>query len=182
MEKQSVRSLLGELTLTISITPETRKPEIRQTLFSFLEEEDFAVSFYWMIYGSDQNAHADAAQKIARPQLSLLVAVARIEYPRTWQNLPELFLAPLLSTLPHLANPPSLTPAASTLLINVLWTINALVKEWRTVRIAQGATVMQTLEQLFTEPLRQILDIWGESERNGEGYVTLEEAGRYAFK
>ncbi|KAL0242199.1 hypothetical protein I308_105828 [Cryptococcus tetragattii IND107] len=128
---------------------------------AFLEEEDFA---------------------IARPQLSLLVAVARIEYPRTWQNLPELFLAPLLSTLPHLANPPSLTPAASTLLINVLWTINALVKEWRTVRIAQGATVMQTLEQLFTEPLRQILDIWGESERNGEGYVTLEEAGRYAFK
>ncbi|KAE8540692.1 hypothetical protein D1P53_003056 [Cryptococcus gattii VGV] len=144
-----------------AITPETRKPEIRQMLFSFLEEEDFA---------------------IARPQLSLLVAVARIEYPRTWQNLPELFLAPLLSTLPHLANPPSLTPAASTLLINVLWTINALVKEWRTVRIAQGATVMQTLEQLFTEPLRQILDIWGESERNGEGYVTLEEAGRYAFK
>ncbi|XAO26843.1 hypothetical protein I312_105684 [Cryptococcus bacillisporus CA1280] len=132
-----------------------------QMLFSFLEEEDSA---------------------IARPQLSLLVAVARIEYPRTWQNLPELFLAPLLSTLPHLANPPSLTPAASTLLINVLWTINALVKEWRTVRIAQGATVMQTLEQLFTEPLRQILDIWGESERNGEGYVTLEEAGRYAFK
>ncbi|WVO24261.1 uncharacterized protein IAS62_005625 [Cryptococcus decagattii] len=132
-----------------------------QMLFSFLEEEDSA---------------------IARPQLSLLVAVARIEYPRTWQNLPELFLAPLFSTLPHLANPPSLTPAASTLLINVLWTINALVKEWRTVKIAQGATVMQTLEQLFTEPLRRILDIWGESEKNGEGYVTLEEAGRYAFK
>ncbi|KIR27025.1 hypothetical protein I307_04854 [Cryptococcus deuterogattii 99/473] len=144
-----------------AITPEARKPEIRQMLFSFLEEEDFA---------------------IARPQLSLLIAVARIEYPRTWQNLPELFLAPLLSTLPHLANPSLLTPAASTLLINVLWTINALVKEWRTVRIAQGATVMQTLEQLFTEPLRKILDIWGESERNGEGYVTLEEAGRYAFK
>ncbi|KIR32027.1 hypothetical protein I352_05656 [Cryptococcus deuterogattii MMRL2647] len=144
-----------------AITPEARKPEIRQMLFSFLKEEDFA---------------------IARPQLSLLIAVARIEYPRTWQNLPELFLAPLLSTLPHLANPSLLTPAASTLLINVLWTINALVKEWRTVRIAQGATVMQTLEQLFTEPLRKILDIWGESERNGEGYVTLEEAGRYAFK
>lgn len=114
--------------------------------------------------------------------MSLLVAVARIEYPKTWQNLPELFLEPLLSTLPHLANPSSLTPAASTLLINVLWTINALVKEWRTVRIAQGATVMQTLEQLFTEPLRKILDIWGESERNGGGYLPLEEAGRYAFK
>ncbi|OWZ26235.1 hypothetical protein C361_07067 [Cryptococcus neoformans Tu259-1] len=144
-----------------AITPEARKPEIRQRLFSFLEEEDFA---------------------IARPQLSLLVAVARIEYPKTWQNLPQLFLEPLLSTLLHLANPSSLTPAASTLLINVLWTINALVKEWRTVRITQGAAVMQTLEQLFTEPLRRILDIWGESERNGGGYLPLEEAGRYAFK
>lgn len=50
------------------------------------------------------------------------------------------------------------------------------------MRIAQGATVMQTLEQLFTEPLRKILDIWGESERNGGGYLPLEEAGRYAFK
>ncbi|WVQ92143.1 hypothetical protein IAS59_005951 [Cryptococcus gattii] len=167
----SLQTLAGDKTLSQPerlmaslITGREMKTKWRskaQMLFSFLEEEDFA---------------------IARPQLSLLVAVARIEYPRTWQNLPELFLAPLLSTLPHLANPPSLTPAASTLLINVLWTINALVKEWRTVRIAQGATVMQTLEQLFTEPLRQILDIWGESERNGEGYVTLEEAGRYAFK
>lgn len=135
-----------------------------------------------MLFGCSQNAYADAGRKIARPQLSLLVAVARIEYPKTWQNLPQLFLGPLLSTLLHLANPSSLTPAASTLLINVLWTINALVKEWRTVRITQGAAVMQTLEQLFTEPLRRILDIWGESERNGGGYLPLEEAGRYAFK
>ncbi|WWD16828.1 hypothetical protein CI109_101260 [Kwoniella shandongensis] len=120
--------------------------------------------------------------KIARPQLSLLVAVARIEYPRTWQNLPQLLLEPLLTCLAHLDHPSATSSSStSTVLLNTLWTINALVKEWRTVKVAQGVAVMQAFEQVFTDPLQRVLAIWGEEERNGRGDWVLGEAGRYSF-
>nr|XP_031857373.1 uncharacterized protein CI109_007237 [Kwoniella shandongensis]KAA5524445.1 hypothetical protein CI109_007237 [Kwoniella shandongensis] len=145
-----------------ALVPEARKPEVRERLFRFLEEQDLA---------------------IARPQLSLLVAVARIEYPRTWQNLPQLLLEPLLTCLAHLDHPSATSSSStSTVLLNTLWTINALVKEWRTVKVAQGVAVMQAFEQVFTDPLQRVLAIWGEEERNGRGDWVLGEAGRYSFK
>ncbi|KAK8861272.1 hypothetical protein IAR55_002091 [Kwoniella newhampshirensis] len=139
------------------LVPEARKPEIRERLFRFLEEQDLA---------------------IARPQLGLLVAVARIEYPRTWQNLPQLLLQPLLTCLAHLNNSVASSSSTSTVLLNTLWTINALVKEWRTVKVTQGAMVMQAFEQVFTDPLQRVLAVWGEDERNGRGDWVLGEAGR----
>ncbi|WVQ83491.1 hypothetical protein IAT38_005632 [Cryptococcus sp. DSM 104549] len=144
-----------------ALVPEARKPEIRQRLFTFLEEEDSGIS---------------------RPQLSLLVAVARIEYPRTWQNLPQLLLEPLLSCLPHLSSPGALPQAISTILLNTLWTINALVKDWRTVKVAHGAAVMETFGQAFGDAAGKVLEVWGERERNGQGDWVIGEAGRYAFK
>ncbi|WWC87587.1 uncharacterized protein L201_002477 [Kwoniella dendrophila CBS 6074] len=108
-----------------------RKPEIRERLFSFLEESDLS---------------------IARPQLGLLVAVARIEYPKTWQNLPQLLLEPLLTCLAHLNNLSTSSSSTSTVLLNTLWTINALIKEWRTVKVSHGALVMQKFEDIFTDP------------------------------
>ncbi|WVQ94582.1 hypothetical protein IAU59_001662 [Kwoniella sp. CBS 9459] len=144
-----------------ALVPEARKPEIRQRLFHFLEEEDLA---------------------IARPQLGLLVAVARIEYPRAWDNLPQLLLEPLLTCLSHLDNVNSSSSSTSTVLLNTLWTINALVKEWRTVKVAQGAIVMQKFEEFFTEPVGRVLAFWGQRERDGQGDWVLGEAGRYSFK
>ncbi|WVR04117.1 hypothetical protein IAU60_001116 [Kwoniella sp. DSM 27419] len=144
-----------------ALVPEARKPEVRERLFSFLEEPDTA---------------------IARPQLGLLVAVARIEYPRAWQNLPQLMLNPLLACmgdLDQLNNPSSPT---SIVLLNILWTINALVKEWRTVKVSHGALVMQTFEDVFAEPVGRVLAYWGEQERSGHGDWALGEAGRYSFK
>ncbi|WVW79847.1 hypothetical protein I302_101817 [Kwoniella bestiolae CBS 10118] len=115
-----------------ALVPENRKPEIRERLFSFLEEGDMA---------------------IARPQLGLLVAIARIEYPKTWQNLPQLLLEPLMMCLAHLDNPSSSSSSTSTILLNTLWTINALAKEWRTVKVSHGALVMQKFEDVFTDPV-----------------------------
>ncbi|GFZ42911.1 hypothetical protein JCM24511_00629 [Saitozyma sp. JCM 24511] len=145
------------------LVPEARKPEARQRLFSFLEEDDLA---------------------IARPQLGLLVAVARIELPRQFPNLPQLLLNPLLTCLSHLSTSDSATSSSSTstVLLNTLWTINALVKEWRTVKIASGQEVMRTLEEVFFAPVARVLEIWGDKERNGEGDWVIGEAGRYAFK
>nr|XP_019050076.1 hypothetical protein I302_00497 [Kwoniella bestiolae CBS 10118]OCF29006.1 hypothetical protein I302_00497 [Kwoniella bestiolae CBS 10118] len=144
-----------------ALVPENRKPEIRERLFSFLEEGDMA---------------------IARPQLGLLVAIARIEYPKTWQNLPQLLLEPLMMCLAHLDNPSSSSSSTSTILLNTLWTINALAKEWRTVKVSHGALVMQKFEDVFTDPVGRVLAIWAEHERNGQEDVTLAEAGRYSFK
>ncbi|WWC59902.1 uncharacterized protein I303_102464 [Kwoniella dejecticola CBS 10117] len=144
-----------------ALVPESRKPEVRERLFSFLEEADSA---------------------IARPQLGLLVAIARIEYPKTWQNLPQLLLEPLLTCLAHLDNLSTSSSSTSTVLINTLWTINALVKEWRTVKVSHGALVMQKFEDIFTDPVGRVLAVWGEHERNGAEDLALNEAGRYAFK
>ncbi|WVN87256.1 uncharacterized protein L203_102433 [Cryptococcus depauperatus CBS 7841] len=132
-----------------------------QRLFEFLNEDELS---------------------IARPQLGLFVAVARIEYPKTWQNLPDLLLSSLVSSLTQLKNLPVASSTISTLLVNTLWTINALVKDWKMMRLAQGTVAMQTFEQIFSEPVREILEIWAKKEQEGGGDPTLEEAGRYAFK
>jgi len=67
-------------------------------------------------------------------------------------------------------------------LLNTLWTINALVKEWRTVKLAAGAQVMQTLEEVFVAPVGKVLELWAARERDGNGDWVINEAGRYAFK
>ncbi len=41
---------------------------------------------------------------------------------------------------------------------------------------------MGTFEEVFVGPIGKVLEIWGESERAGEGDWVLGEAGRYAFK
>ncbi|WWD08730.1 hypothetical protein V865_006843 [Kwoniella europaea PYCC6329] len=143
-----------------ALVPENRKPEVRERLFSFIEEGDIS---------------------IARPQLGLLVAIARIEYPKTWQNLPQLLLEPLMMCLAHLDNLSSSSSSTSTILLNTLWTINALVKEWRTVKVSHGALVMQKFEDVFTDPVGRVLAIWAEHERNGQEDLTLAEAGRYSI-
>ncbi|WVF67041.1 hypothetical protein IAT40_001784 [Kwoniella sp. CBS 6097] len=143
-----------------ALVPDARKPEIRQRLFHFLEEEDLA---------------------IARPQLGLLVAVARIEYPRAWDNLPQLLLDPLLTCLTHLDNVNSSSSSTSTVLLNTLWTINALVKEWRTVKVAHGVMVMQKFEELFTEPVGRVLASWGQQERDGQGLQTQQDHEKIAY-
>ncbi|WRT65380.1 uncharacterized protein IL334_002323 [Kwoniella shivajii] len=118
---------------------------------------------------------------IARPQLGLLVAIARIEYPKTWQNLPQLLLEPLLTCLAHLDNISSSSSTTSTVLLNTLWTINALIKEWRTVKVSHGASVMQQFEEIFTDPVGRVLAVWSEQERNGQEDLVLAEAGRYSI-
>lgn len=125
------------------------------------------------------------ALQIARPQLGLLVAVARFEYPRQFPNLAQLLLNPLLTCIAHLESDPTATQASSstaTVLLNTLWTINALVKEWRSVKIMTGAQVMQALEEAFVGPVGKVLEIWGARERNGNSDWVLGEAGRYSFK
>lgn len=110
------------------------------------------------------------------------MAIARIELPRTFPQLPELLLNPLLECLANI--PQTLASSSATTLLNTLWTINSLVKEWRTVKLSSGAEVMRSLEGVFVEPVWRVLQIWGESKKDGgqgEGWV-LEEAGRYAFK
>jgi hypothetical protein len=67
-------------------------------------------------------------------------------------------------------------------LLNTVWTINALVKEWRSVKIASGQEVMRMLEDTFAEPVGRMLGIWSERERNGLDDWVISEAGRYAFK
>jgi len=67
-------------------------------------------------------------------------------------------------------------------LLNTLWTINALVKEWRTVKVAAGAEFLKSLEQVFSAPVGRVLAIWAEKERNAESDWVLGDAGRYSFK
>ena len=45
MEKQNVSRKRSPTCTKLSLVPEARKPEVRERLFSFLEEEDFGVSF-----------------------------------------------------------------------------------------------------------------------------------------
>ncbi|ODO04862.1 hypothetical protein I350_05472 [Cryptococcus amylolentus CBS 6273] len=144
-----------------TVVPESRKPDIRQSLFSFLHEAELG---------------------IARPQLSLLVAIARIEYPKTWGNLPQILLDAFTSSANCLNDPLNIPADAAVVLLNVIWTINALVKDWRTVRVAQGAAAMQTFEQAFAGPMQSVMEVWARSTREGGGNATVEEAGRYAFK
>lgn len=112
------------------------------------------------------------------------MAVSRIELPAKFPNLPQLLLSPLLTCLAHLpsSGPNASSSTKTTVLINTLWTINALVKEWRTVKIAAGQQVMHTLEEVFREPVERVLHTWSERERTGEGDWVIGEAGRYAFK
>lgn len=63
-----------------------------------------------------------------------------------------------------------------------MWTINGLVKEWRSVKIATGAQVMQALETEFVAPLGKVLEIWSARERAGSSDWVVQEAGRYAYK
>ena len=120
--------------------------------------------------------------QIARPQLGLLVAVARIELPKYFPNLPQLLLNPLLTCLSQMSTGSATSSSTATVLINTLWTINALVKEWRTVKLTAGAEVMKKLEDVFVGPVGQVLQIWAEKERTGENDWVTREAGRYAFK
>lgn len=109
------------------------------------------------------------------------MAVARIEYPRVFPNLPQLLLDPLSSSIQQLHAHAS-SSTASTILLNTLWTINALVKEWRTVKVAAGQEAMRALEEAFVPPIQQVLDMWAEREQHGGADWVLGEAGRYAFK
>jgi len=109
------------------------------------------------------------------------VAVARIELPRYFPNLPQLLLNPLLTCLSTLGSGSS-SSNTTTVLLNTLWTINALVKEWITVKMTHGSEVMKKLEEVFAAPVGQVLEIWAEKERNGGGDWIINEAGRYAFK
>ncbi|GMK54406.1 hypothetical protein CspeluHIS016_0109920 [Cutaneotrichosporon spelunceum] len=145
------------------LVPDTRKGEVRERLLSFLEEPDAA---------------------IARPQLGLLVSVARIELPRTFTELPDRLLQPLAQcvTVLEAAGENPLDAATATVLLNTMWTINALVKEWRSVKIQTGALVVQSLEQVFVGPLGKVLEIWSTRERAGSSDWVMHEAGRYAFK
>lgn len=124
-------------------------------------------------------------RQIAKPQLSLLVSIARIEYPKVFPNLPELLLNPLLTCISQLEASPDAAASGSstaTVLLNTLWTINALVKEWRTVKLAAGQQVMQSLESAFAGPVGKVLEIWSNRERNGDTDWVISEAGRYSFK
>lgn len=115
----------------------------------------------------------------------MIVAVARFEYPRQFPNLPQLLLNPLLTCISHLESDPTATQSSSstaTVLLNTIWTINALVKEWRSVKIMAGAQVMQALEDVFVGPVGKVLEIWSARERNDNSDWALAEAGRYAFK
>lgn len=161
-----------------SLVPESRKPDARQRLFSFLEEDDLQVSRDLPFHKTSR--YADIVQ-IARPQLGLLVTVARIELPRQFPNLPQLLLNPLLTSLSQLSSSGA-SSSTTTVLLNTLWTINALVKEWRQVKIASGHEVMLNLEQTFVGPVGKVLEVWGEKEREGSGDWVIGEAGRYAFK
>jgi hypothetical protein len=67
-------------------------------------------------------------------------------------------------------------------LVNTLWTINALVKEWKTVKLTAGAQVMRSLEEVFSGPVLQVLELWGSKESGGEVDWYMNEVGRYAFK
>lgn len=108
--------------------------------------------------------------------------MARIELPKNFPNLPQLLLNPLLTCIPQLeANAPSSSNTA-TLLLNTLWTVNALVKEWKTVKLTAGAQVMKTFEDMFVGPVGRILEIWAHREQNGDSDWVIGEAGRYSFK
>lgn len=107
--------------------------------------------------------------------------MARIEYPRAFPNLPQLLLDPLSTSLQQILSHAS-TSSANTILLNTLWTINALVKEWRTVKVAAGQEAMKALEEAFVPPVQQVLEMWAEREQNGGADWVLSEAGRYAFK
>lgn len=63
-----------------------------------------------------------------------------------------------------------------------MWTINALVREWRTVKLTAGSAVMRSLEEVFYGPVQQVLELWGRGEQVGQSDVVMAEAGRYAFK
>ena len=41
---------------------------------------------------------------------------------------------------------------------------------------------MRSLEEVFSGPVQQILDLWGQKEQAGECDWYMSEAGRYAFK
>lgn len=90
-------------------------------------------------------------------------------------------LDPLSSSIQQLHAHAS-SSTASTILLNTLWTINALVKEWRTVKVAAGQEAMRALEEAFVPPIQQVLDMWAEREQHGGADWVLGEAGRYAFK
>lgn len=119
--------------------------------------------------------------KIARPQLSLLVAIARIELPKPWTNLPESLLNTLLTCLNQLESNATSSKTA-TVLLNTIWVINALVREWRSVKLTAGAAVMVSLGEMFYGPCQRLLSLWGQSEQNGQDDYVIQEAGRYAFK
>lgn len=91
---------------------------------------------------------------------------------------------PLLTYLSHIQAHGNTASSSSTttVLLNTLWTINALVKEWRTVKVAAGAEVMRMLEEVFLGPVSQILQLWADRERAGQADWVMSEAGRYAFK
>lgn len=120
--------------------------------------------------------------KIAQPQLSLLVSIARIDYPRHFPDLPQHLLNPLVNSLSHITTTGPSSSHANVVMLNSLWTINALIKEWRTIKVASGQEAMKGLELVFVPTVRQVLDLWADRERSGGADYYLGEAGRYAFK
>lgn len=107
--------------------------------------------------------------------------MARIELPNSWVELPHTLLQHLLHCI-SLMSTNATTPQSNTVLHNTMWTLNALVKEWKSVKLQSGAAVMASLEDDFTEPALAILQRWGSYEMEGQEDWTLNEAGRYAFK
>ncbi len=104
---------------------------MRSTFFRFLAEPDLP---------------------LARSQLGLLVLVARIDYPRAWPTLLDEMYAPLQHAFDFVTQTPPVEDPGSelgrerskqkTILLNCLWTWNALVKEWRGVKLPAGTQLM----------------------------------------
>ncbi|RXK35686.1 hypothetical protein M231_07059 [Tremella mesenterica] len=146
-----------------SIIPPERKGELRQRLFSFLEEEDIT---------------------IARPQLALFVAICRTEPFPQFAELAHHLVQRLPACRAFLRGEafPGSSFNIPTVLLNTLWTVNAMVKEFRNVKMAVGEKIMNLLDQEVAGPVGQLMADWAEAEMQGGANLVLEEAGRYAFK
>lgn len=164
------------------------KPEMRRRFFEFFDEDDY---------------------QIARSQLRLLVTVARADYPRHWPSLLQDLLGPLQESAAYLLSPtggslsnngsgtvsastsasvsasgtpnPSERQRHKTRLLNALWTWNAFVKEWRSVKIPAGANLMKDLLTNLRPTMLGYLEMLMARDPSLEDWELLECA-RYAFK
>jgi hypothetical protein len=119
-----------------SIIPDELKPIIRSRFFEFFSEPDLP---------------------IARSQLALLVTLARQDYPRAYPTLLTDLYGPLQSSFQHVStSDPNVQGAEKderdkqkTILLNSCWVWNALVKEFRGVKLPIGAKLMMEVNNSF---------------------------------